>query len=312
MARHGGGSVRIDPVQQFVRAGLAERNRSTRHGRLQPDPIKNPSYEVLSKACLFNSLTLFRSSELLASEGEYGQSTSLLILSLEELSKATLFQWVSWGFLSTNPEDRGKRAYLEPAVLRCHQCKQRHIYLVQMSPRVLENLVDVPALEATFEALYKDPSAKIDIDLSARARERLAEIDAGLRAREEKVIDIAKSLVEMDLLERLKWLGLYVEGDSTLMQAPWLITRDVHKTIRDRYRSMLRTIFPLLTAELPSEAMESMRRMMVAFSSTLKEPIECEHPAGKRYRGKLKITKWPSDAASVGPPNAGPSVPPPS
>lgn len=306
-----------DPIQPLIEDALRERDKVTVRGETSPEPVKNPTARQLGLSCLFNSLFTVRSAAFLATRREFGPATSLVILGIEELGKATAYRWIDLGLFSTLLSDRGTRAYLEPAVLTCHQCKQRLVYICYLAPGVLKDSVDVERMEASMEALWNDPAADIDLDLPKTGAELWSRVEPKYRADKARAIELAGTFVEMGMLENLKWLGFYVEESKGLLRAPWLISRKTYEAMRTRYESLLRAVFPMMDPALPPEAEKAVSRLISGLTRLINQPIECEHSAGRMYRGKLGVKKWPTNGSDAGIPTASavnstpPSAPPP-
>jgi hypothetical protein len=282
----------------------------------KPVRLQHPSDLQLARGCYVSSVFHYAAAVRLSQSKLYGSGLSHLVFGIEEIGKGLIYRWSTLGLFSMDPKDRGSRHYVERAMLSCHQCKQRVLYISFVGKDLAPEMLNVGSIDPQLERLWKDPEAKLDLDVPKSAEEMLSRVVPALEKDRPRAVAIASALVEMELLERVKWLGLYVDDHEGLeLTAPWYVSAERFGAMRARFRQLYDVSAPLLQPGLPKEAGDFIRRLVPQFSG-LPTTLECEHYAGRRYRAKLKsdASKGGATAAAARPaeslPLSAPSPPP--
>jgi|SRR5579871_14489 len=265
-------------------------------------PIPDADDQMMARLSAFNALAHYRSGLVLAKSWAYGHATAHMVLAIEEYGKAFAYRLYSLGMVSRDPGDRGKRAYIEERVLRCHQCKQRVGYFSVIGRATLpiagydDGWYEEVSKDVTMEAVAKDPGLLKKV-IPIPTPEAMKKVKDGWEADPKSMQPFIRLLREYAKLDALKLRGLYADRHGTTAHLPQEIGRDEYERVRHMVQEFVGDSLPVIAGEPPPEiapVIEHLRDVPMPLIV-----VECPH-GHSRARAK-KPPKSPTPAEPTGP-----------
>jgi AbiV family abortive infection protein len=251
-----------------------------RLGPIPPGPLMSPDDKLLARACLVNSLALYRSGVQLAACEEFGHAVALTVLAIEECAKALMLRFLSLGVFSKDPRDRGKRPYVEERLLWCHECKHTIVFFQLVGGGILA----LPEFEqATVERAkgLTDKELLANPELLARlvvvpTSEQVESIKRALDTTPEFRDRMIALISDFGTLNSAKLRGFYVDRAGEEGHTPGEFTAADYARIAARAREVIEPNIVLTGGEPPSEIAQVLD---VGLRSVKLPPIvlECPH-----------------------------------
>ena len=229
-------------------------------GRLGPlplGPLMSPDDKLLARACLVNSLALYRSGVQLAASEEYGHAMALTVLAIEECAKALMLRFLSLGIFSRDPRDRGKRPYVENRLLWCHECKHTIVFFQLVGGGILglpefEQATVQRAKGLTDKELIANPELLARL-VMVPTGDQVESIKRALDTTPEFRDKIIALVRDFGTLNAAKLRGFYVDRAGEEGHTPGEFTAADYARLAARAREVIEPNIALTAGEPPSE-----------------------------------------------------------